>query len=228
MAGKPDPPGYPYRGSSGSNGTLRRQFCFYWQAALHIKSTSTYGVTFQWGLGNRVQLELYVDTDYAHETNDRMSVSGGDIMCAGAFKYFHSRTQKSSTLLSTEAEYVAMVTCFPKTIFMRYLSSYIFSARDVGCTTVKEDYEGSIQLAKFSMTTLSSKHIDVRHHFLRKRDANVAFVFVDVSSALHHVDFLTKPFKTEAFRFYRNLVMSLCIYIYISCYIFSAGYRGIE
>ena len=60
-----------------------------WQAALHIvmymKSTSTYGITFQRGLGNGVQLELYVDADYAHETNDRRPVSGGVVMCIGAW-----------------------------------------------------------------------------------------------------------------------------------------------
>ena len=57
----------------------------HWQAALHIvmyiKSTSTYGITFQTGLSDGVQLELYVDADYAHEANDQRSVSGG-VMCA--------------------------------------------------------------------------------------------------------------------------------------------------
>ena len=52
----------------------------HWQAALRIAmcitSTSTYGVTFPRGLSSGVQLELYVDADYAHEANDRNSVSG--------------------------------------------------------------------------------------------------------------------------------------------------------
>ena len=52
----------------------------HWQAALHIlmyiKSTSTYGITFQRGVSNGVQLDLYVDTDYAYKANDLRSVSG--------------------------------------------------------------------------------------------------------------------------------------------------------
>lgn len=185
----------------------------HWQAALHIvmyiKSTSTYGITFQRGLSDGVQLELYVDADYAHEANDRRSVSGGVIMCAGACVSFYSRTQKSVTLSSTEAEYVAMATGFRETIFMRYLWSFIFPDRDVGCTTVKEDNQGAIHLAKNPVTTPNSKHIDVRHHFLRERVANGEFEVVHVASTLQHADFLTKPLHTEAFRFHRNFVMNL-------------------
>ena len=46
-----------------------------------------------------------MDGDYAYEGNDRRYVSGGDIMLAGACVSFHSKTQKSTTLSSVEAEY---------------------------------------------------------------------------------------------------------------------------
>ena len=118
----------------------------HWQVALHIvmyiKSTSTYGITSQRGLSNGVQLELYVDVDYAHEANGRRSVSGGVVVCGGACVSFYSRTHKSITLSSTKAEYVAMATGFRETIFMRYLWSFIFPDRDIGCSTVKEDNQG--------------------------------------------------------------------------------------
>ena len=90
-----------------------------------------------------VQLELYVDASYAHEANDRRSVSGEVIMCLGTWVSFYSRTKKSIALSSTGAEYAAMTTCFRETIFMRYLGSFFFSrGRDVGCATVREDTRG--------------------------------------------------------------------------------------
>ena len=102
----------------------------HWQAVLHIvlyiESTSTYGKPFQRSLGNGVQLELYVDADYVHKANYRRSVSRGVIMCAGACASFYSRTQKSITLLSTEAEYVSMATGFGEVIFMRHIWSFFF------------------------------------------------------------------------------------------------------
>ena len=183
-----------------------------WQVALHIvmyiKSTSTYGITFQRGLSNGVHLELHVDADYAHEANDRRSVSGGVFMCAGACVSFYARTQKSISLSFTDAEYVAMDTGFRETIFMWHLWSFIFPDRDVGCTTVKEDNQGAIYLPIKLVTTPNSKHIDVRHQLLRERVANGEFEVVHVSSALLHADFITKPLHTEAFRF-RNFVMNL-------------------
>ena len=51
---------------------------------MYIKSTSTYGITFQRSLSNGVQLESEVDADYEREANDRGSVPGGVVMCAGA------------------------------------------------------------------------------------------------------------------------------------------------
>ena len=130
-------------------------------------------------------------------------------MCAGACVLFYSRTQKCITLSTTEAEYVAMATGIRETIFMRYVWSFIFLDRDVGCTTVKEVNIGAIHLAKNPVTTPNSKHIDIRHHFLRERVANGEFNIVHVSSGEQHADFLTKALDTEAFRLHRNFVMNL-------------------
>ena len=65
--------------------------------------------------------EVYVDSDYASRATDRKSVSGGIVMCAGGCVPFFSRTQKSVTLSSTEAEYVAMAEGLKEAIFLRYI-----------------------------------------------------------------------------------------------------------
>ena len=80
----------------------------HWKAALHIlqyiRLTSGHGITFQRGVGSGVDLELYVDSDFASRDTNRRSVSGGVVMCAGACVSFFPRTRKSVTLSSTEAE----------------------------------------------------------------------------------------------------------------------------
>ena len=118
-------------------------------------------------------------------------------------------TQKIITLCTTEAEYVSMATGIRETIFMRYVWSLIFPDRDVGFTTVKEGNKGEIYLANNPVTTPNSKHIHVRHHFLRERFAKVVFQIEYVPSEEQHADFLSKPLDTEAFRFHRNFVMNL-------------------
>ena len=185
----------------------------HWKTALHIlmyvRFTSSYGITFQRGTEDSVNLEVYVDSDYASKATDRRYVLGSIVMCAGAYMSFPSRTQKSVTLFSTEAEYVAMADGLREAIFLRYLWSFIFPDRNVGCTGVKEDNVGALHLANNPATTPLSKHIDIRHHFIRERVARQEFKVVDVPSELQHADFLTKPLHKEAFCVHRNFVMNL-------------------
>ena len=116
-----------------------------------------------------------MDLDFVSRATDRRSVSGGVVMCAGACVSFFSRTQKSVTLSSTEAKYVAMAEGFKEAISLRYIWSFIFPDRDVGCTTIFEDNVSALHLANNPATTPNSKHIDVRHSFLRERVANGEF-----------------------------------------------------
>ena len=94
------------------------------------------------GMGSCVDLELYVDLDFASRDTYRRSVPGGVVMCAGACVSFFSRTQKSMALSSTEAEYVALAAGIKETIFLGYIWSFIFPDRDVGCTLVLEGNVG--------------------------------------------------------------------------------------
>ena len=76
---------------------------------------------------------------------------------------------------------------------------------------------GAIYLAKNPATTPNSKHIDIRHHFIRERVANGEFKVVYVPSEEQHADFLTKSLHQEAFKVHRNVVMN------IRCCFFSCG-----
>ncbi|CAB1102148.1 unnamed protein product [Ectocarpus sp. CCAP 1310/34] len=117
--------------------------------------------------------------------------------------------QRSVTLSSTEAEYVSLSDGMKETIFLRYLWSFIFSNRDVGCTLVHEDNVGAIHLASNPATTPNSKHIDIRHQCIRERVARGEFRIVHVRSDLQRADFLTKALSKEAFCAHRDFVMNL-------------------
>ena len=81
-------------------------------------------------MGSGVNLELYVDSNFASRDTNRRSVSGGVVRCAGACVSFFSRTQKKVTFSSTEAEYVAMAAGIKETIFFAvYVKFYISGPR---------------------------------------------------------------------------------------------------
>lgn len=138
------------------------------------------------------------------------SVSGVLVICAGACVSFLSRTQQCVTLSFCEAENVAMALAFKEANLLRHLWTFIFPGRKVGCTVVREDNVGDTHLAKSPATTPNSKHIDIRHHFLRERVANGEFAAVHVvPSAFQRADFLTKPLPKEAFFAHCDFVMNI-------------------
>ena len=84
----------------------------------------------------------------------------------------------------------------------------MFPDRDIGCTLVKEVNVGAIHLAKNLAITPNSKHIDIRHHFVRESVANGEFKVVYVPSEEQYAGFLTKPLHQGAFEVHRNFVMN--------------------
>ena len=127
----------------------------------------------------------------------------------GRVCHLFSRTQKSVALSYTETEYVALAAGTKEKIFLRYVWSFIFPGRVIGCTLVKEDNVGAIHLAKNPATTPNLKHIDIRHHFIRECVLNGEFKVVYVPSEEQHAEFLTKSLHQGAFVVHRKFVMNI-------------------
>ena len=182
----------------------------HWKAALgileYINGTSEYSITFQRGtLSGISSLEVLADADYASKATDRRLVSGGLIMCGGASVCWFSRTQKCVTLSTSEAEYVALGEAVKKLLFLRQVWRFMLPIKVMPCFPVFEYNQGAVQLAQNPITNSNSKHIDVRHHFLRelvrqKRDIKV----VQVRSEFQYADILTKALAFDLFAFHQN------------------------
>ena len=142
----------------------------HWKTAVGILGyaffTSDFGISFQRGSG--LQLVAYADADYASKAADRRSVSGGAVMCAGACVCWFSRIQQCVTLSTTEAEHVALADTIKEVIFLRYVWRFISPGLGSACITVFEDNKGVRHLAHNPVCAPNSKHIDIRHHFLRE------------------------------------------------------------
>ena len=183
----------------------------HWKAARgileYLNASSSYGVTFQRGSG--LEMVVYADAAYAPKETKRKSVSGGAVMCGGAAIQWISRTQKCTTLSSSEAEYVAMAEGFKEALFLRSVWRFLLPNFGDPCIQVFEDNNGAIQMGVNPITNSNSKHIDVRHHFLRELVESGEFQISHVKSELQHADFLTKPLSKDAFRFHRNFVMNM-------------------
>ena len=144
----------------------------HWKAALGILGyavrTSSFGITFQRGTVEGFHLVSFADADYASKATDRRSVSGGVVMCAGGPVSWYSKTQKCVTLSTTQAEYVAMSDVAKEILFLWQVWRFTLPRAGLHCIPLFEDNEGAIQIAKHPVSNSNSKHIDVRHHFLRE------------------------------------------------------------
>ena len=78
------------------------------------------------------------------------------------------------------------------------------------CIPVLEDDERAIQLTRNPITNSNSKHLDVRHHFIRDLVARKKISMTHVaSSEYQHADFLTKAISKGSFELHRVFFMNL-------------------
>ena len=77
------------------------------------------------------------------------------------------------------------------------------------CFPVFEDNQGAVHLAQNPVTNSNSRHIDVRHHFLREIIRLRNIKVVQVPSQSQHADILTKALAYDLFAFHRKVLLNL-------------------
>ena len=136
-------------------------------------------------------IEAYTDTDWGCNLDDRCSVSGIMIMIGGAPVVFKSKYQRTVALSSAEAEYMALSLCTQEVFCTRAMLK-IFGHEQVGATQVWGYNQGAIALATNAGYNARTKHVDMRHHFIRENVA-VNTIMVDyVGTEDQLADMLTK------------------------------------
>ncbi|GJU39985.1 hypothetical protein Tco_1192942 [Tanacetum coccineum] len=109
------------------------------------------------------------------------------------------RSQKQTTLAisTTEAEYVSTEKACQQALWMKQaLVDYEVKLNDVH---VLCDNKGAIDLSKNPVLHSRTKHIEIRHHFLRDNVQKGNISIEKVASKDNIADILTKPLKRESF-----------------------------
>lgn len=138
---------------------------------------STKQLTLRYPCQGSVSLTGYSDSDHAGDPEDRKSTSGFVFMLGNCCVSWKSSKQSTVSISSTEAEYIALATCAQEALWLRLLLREL--GRPQRITTIYNDNLSSHQIAKGS-TSSRSKHIEVRHHFIRdhinKRELDIAYM----------------------------------------------------
>ena len=109
----------------------------------------------------------FVDSNFATDVNDRRSTTGYIITLGGSIISWKSKKQGSTTLSSTEAEYVALSQCACELKFL-VMSLKEIRKRIKLPIILREDNTGAIFLTNNDVMSQRTKHIDTRYHFVRE------------------------------------------------------------
>ena len=119
-------------------------------------------------------------------------------MLSGAPISWKSRKQSSVALSTAEAEYIALSSATQEVMWLRRLLSELNCAPQEA-TVMNEDNQSAIAMAQNTVFHGRSKHIDLRHHFVREQ------VVKYCSSDQMIADMLTKGLTQVKFENLRNM-----------------------
>lgn len=133
----------------------------------------------------------FVDADWGNCVEDRRSYTGFLFLLSGAPISWDSRKQRTVALSTTEAEYMAMSECGKESI---YLQQFIreLGFDELANLTIYCDNRSALKLSENHTYHSRSKHIDIRHHFIRELIKDELLSLKFTSSKNQIADFLTK------------------------------------
>lgn len=157
-----------------------------------------------------MQVDIFADADYAREAQYMSSVSEGVVLCGLlAVKWFY-KTHKCVTLSTRKHRVLQwMADAVTEGIFMSHVWCFVGPEYDVPCMQFFEDSQGAEHLAKNTVGTSSSKHINICHHFLREVFFQGDISVQHVVSEYQHVGLLTKPLTRGLLVFHSDFLMNL-------------------
>ncbi len=138
------------------------------------------------------------DADYSGDKNTRLSISGFVIYFCNVPISWRSKSQRSVTLSSTEAEYVAITDYAKETLFMKQVLEFLNVEVKLPIM-VHVDNIGAIFLANNKVTSQCTKHIDVRYHFIREYIEQGVVKIIFVKPKDNDADLFTKNLSYENF-----------------------------
>nr|GEV05256.1 copia protein [Tanacetum cinerariifolium] len=145
--------------------------------------------------GTGIDTVVYADSEHASDYIDRKSTSG---VCTFMGCYLTSWFAKKQTALAismTEAEHVSAGKACQQALWMKHaLINYGICLDDV---PIIYDNKGAIDLSKNPVQHSRTKHIEIRHHFLRNNVQKGNISIEKVASEDNIADIFTKPLKCK-------------------------------
>ncbi|GAA0141045.1 transmembrane signal receptor [Lithospermum erythrorhizon] len=172
----------------------------------YVQGTCNHGLLYTFD--TNTSLVGYCDVDWAGNMEDRKSTSGGCFFVGNNLVSWFSKKQNSVSLSTAEAEYMAAGSSCTQLIWMKQmLEEYGVKP---GVMTLYCDNMSAISISKNPVQHSRTKHIDIRHHFIRNLVQDGVVKLEHVSSDKQLADILTKGLDVNQFE-YLKTALGLCV-----------------
>ncbi|GJX47970.1 retrovirus-related pol polyprotein from transposon TNT 1-94 [Tanacetum coccineum] len=129
----------------------------------YIKGTTHLGLWYPKGSG--IETVVYAESDHAGDYVNQKSTSGICTFIGCSLTSWFSKKQTALAISTTEAEYVSAKKACQQALWMKYaLIDYGIGLDDI---PIMCDNKGAIDLSENPVQHSRTKHIEIRHHFLR-------------------------------------------------------------
>ncbi|KAI0995000.1 hypothetical protein K3495_g13181, partial [Podosphaera aphanis] len=134
----------------------------------YIKGTINLGIMYD---GNNLNPHFhgYCDSDWGGDKGTRRSTGGSVFFLAGGVISASSKSQPNVSLSSTEAEYYSYSSSIQELLWIQQVMAQMqYSGKDIVSTRIYSDNQSSIALGNNPELHQRTKHIDIKHHFIRE------------------------------------------------------------
>lgn len=163
----------------------------------NLKGSSNTVLTFQ--RTDAPPLIGYADADWTADSEDRKSVSGYTFKVFGSTVSWCSKKQSTVAISSSESEYVALSVATAEALWLAGVLEGMKMKNPEIPVTIFEDNRGCIGMAN-NLETKRSKHIDVKHHFIRDHIAEGRIQVKAVGTQDQLADIFTKSLDPGRFQ----------------------------
>ncbi|GJV84896.1 putative ribonuclease H-like domain-containing protein [Tanacetum coccineum] len=144
-------------------------------------------------------LEAYTDSDYAGASLDRKSTTGGCQFLGSRLISWQCKKQTVVANSTTEAEYVAASSYCGQVLWIQnQLLDYGYNFMN---TKIFIDNESTICIVKNLVFHSKTKHIEIRHHFIRDSNKKKLIQMIKIHTDQNVANLLTKAFDVSRFQY---------------------------
>ncbi|GKE14175.1 putative ribonuclease H-like domain-containing protein [Tanacetum coccineum] len=144
-------------------------------------------------------LVAFTDSDYAGASLDRKSTTGGCQFLGCRLISWQCKKQTVVANSTTKAEYIAASNCCGQVLWIQnQMLDYGYNFMH---TKIYIDNESTICIVKNPVFHSKTKHIEIRHHFIRDSNEKKLIQMIKIHTDQNVADLLTKAFDVSRFQY---------------------------